>query len=196
MAPSAGWRDQQEVTVTQGPRRDSFPLAGKGSFGPHQSGDLETPRVGTSGDQETSRLIIPTHFHVERQLEHRQCKFGRDLTHRCRVTRSLTHLHDQVELNRALIRILLRNGAPTHSHVAVYCVVKSGMIHWSCGLLRREKKRCSTIAECDSTTREIVPYCAPLPTMQHTVNLAPASPIVDILASHLLLHQSAAWELS
>lgn len=48
------------MTVTQGPRRDSFPLAGKGSFGPHQSGDLETPGVGTPRDQETSRLIIPT----------------------------------------------------------------------------------------------------------------------------------------
>lgn len=54
------------MTVTQGPRRDSFPLAGKGSFGPHQSGDLETPGVGTPSDQETSStLIIPTIFHVD-----------------------------------------------------------------------------------------------------------------------------------
>lgn len=96
-----------------------FHWPGNVSFGPHQSGDLETPGVGTPADQETSRLIIPTIFHVDGSQSTANANLvTHDLTHR-RVTANRAHLHDQVELDRIALRILLRNGAPTYFHIAV-----------------------------------------------------------------------------
>ena len=71
-------------------------------------------------------------------------------THR-RVTTSRPHLHNQVELNYTVIRILLRSGAPTYFPYSN--LIKREMIQKSCRLLGRERRSVAALSQSVTLSR-------------------------------------------